>query len=145
MNVLCDRKRELSAWWAALILPLLLAGCRPSYQRDTAPVRGRVTVDGQPVTSGYVIVIPSSGRMAKGTIQADGSFIMGTYSARDGVQLGSHPVVVHPVPADESSSGSRPPAGPKIPDRYGLAGTSQLQIEVTDEGNDAWNLQLTSQ
>jgi hypothetical protein len=144
MNAMYDRKHHVFRWCAAFVLPLLLSGCRPSYQRDTAPVRGRVTVDGQPVTSGYVIVIPSSGRMAKGIIQADGSFIMGTYSARDGVQLGSHPVVVHPVPSDESSSRSRPPAGPTIPERYGLAGTSQLQIEVTDDGNDDWNLQLTS-
>jgi hypothetical protein len=145
MEAMRGRKHEVLHWCAAFALLTLLSSCRPSYQRDTAPVRGRVTVDGQPVTSGYVIVTPSSGRMAKGIIQDDGSFIMGTYSASDGVQLGSHSVVVHPVPSDESSSRSRPPTGPKIPERYGLAGTSQLRIEVTNDGNENWNLQLTSQ
>jgi hypothetical protein len=130
--------------WSAIVLGLFLStGCRASYQRETAPVCGHVTVDGQPVTSGYVVVIPTSGRMAKGIIQNDGSFIMGTYEADDGVQLGTHPVVVHPVPAEENSSRKLP--GPTIPERYGISSTSHLQIEVTEKGNENWRLDLKAQ
>jgi hypothetical protein len=133
----------LSRWSAIVVLSLLLSGCRPSYQRETAPVRGQVTVDSQPATSGYVVVVPASGRMAKGIIQNDGSFIMGTYEADDGVQLGTHPVVVHPVPAEENFSRKLP--GPTIPERYGISSTSHLQIEVTEKGNENWRLDLKAQ
>lgn len=138
-----DRKNQVLYWCIACLVPLVLSGCRPGHQRDTAPVRGRVTVDGTPVTSGFVVIIPESGRMAKGMIQSDGSFTMGTYRANDGVQLGRHPVVVHPVPADEER-GSNPLSGPTIPDHYGIAGTSGLEIEVTPDGIEDLSLELHS-
>jgi len=126
------------------LLALILSGCRPSYQRDTAPVQGHVTVDGTPLTSGYVIVVPSSGRMAKGTIQSDGSFVMGTYTANDGVPLGKHTVVVQPVPADAVGNEKLLP-GPAIPKQYEVARSSGLEIEVTPEGIDDLILELRTQ
>jgi hypothetical protein len=143
MRVFFDRQNQILFWCVACLVPLVLLGCRPGYQRDTAPVRGRVTVDGRPVTSGFVVVIPSSGRMAKGIIQSDGTFTMGTYNANDGVQLGKHPVVVHPVPADEEGD-SKQRSGPSIPAQYSIASKSGLQIEVMPDGIDDLNLELYS-
>jgi len=138
---LINRKNQI--WCVVGLLTLVLSGCRPAHQRDTAPVRGRVTLDGAPVTSGFVIVTPEIGRMAKGIIQSDGSFTMGTYNANDGVQLGKHPVVVHPVPADEGGSFKHPP-GPSIPEQYGVSSRSGLEIDVTPEGIDNLNIELRS-
>lgn len=127
----------------AAIVVLAFSACSRNYQRDTAPVNGRVTVDGIPLTSGYVIVIPESGRMAKGAIQSDGSFVLGTYAANDGVPLGRHSVVVQPVPADAVDSSKIEP-GPAIPKQYEVARSSGLEIEVTPDGIDNLNLELRS-
>ena len=126
------------AWMVAilgpLVAPLLLlagvVGCgRPAYQLETAPVHGKVTLDGEPLPSGYVVVPTARGRMASGAIQPDGSFVLTTYDEGDGVQVGTHPVVVNEVPPDEFSSVAAPQRV-SIPPRYTSAGTSGLQVEV---------------
>lgn len=121
----------------------LLAGCRPAHQLETAPVRGKVTLDGQPLASGYVMALPTRGRMARGAIQPDGSFALGTYGKADGAQIGKHPVVVTSVPSDES--GGKPPKNAKpIPKKYGTAQSSGLTVNVESSGLDEWLIELTS-
>jgi hypothetical protein len=118
-------------------------GCgRPAYQLETAPVSGRVTLDGQPVTSGYVFVVPSKGRMAKGSIQPDGTFALTTYETGDGAQVGSHSVIVTPVPRDEGFSGPR--ERNPIPAKYARAQTSGLTLDVKPDGNSEVLLELSS-
>ena len=41
--------------------------------------------------------------MASGKIQPDGTFVMTTYDEGDGVQVGTHPVIVNELPPDEFS------------------------------------------
>lgn len=122
---------------ANLIFAFLAAflGCgKPDHQLETAAVSGKITLDGAPLKSGYVFVTPSRGRMAKGTIQADGSFVLGTYSRADGAIVGTHPVTVNPIPQDEGA-GSRERVS--IPRKYTQSSTSGLTIEVkADEDNE---------
>lgn len=123
---------------AVVILTAL--GCGPpSYQLDTAPVRGTVTLDGQPLPSGYVVVPTMRGRMATGKIEPDGTFEMTTYSPGDGVQVGSQRVIVTPVPPDETAEKRVP-----IPTRYQSAGTSGLTIEVKPGEEHTLDLKLTT-
>lgn len=119
-----------------------LVGCGGGHELETAPVKGTVLLDGQPVTSGYVTIAPSRGRLARGVIQEDGAFVMGTYSKSDGVQVGSHPVTVTPVPPDEGAGGR---SRIDIPRRYGAASSSGLSIEVPSAGVDAHVIELTSE
>jgi hypothetical protein len=117
-----------------------LTGCgRPSYQLETAPVRGTVTLDGQPLPSGYVFVTTLRGRMAKGKIQPDGTFTLSTYSEGDGAQVGTQTVIVTPVPPDERAQKRVP-----IPERYGRAGTSGLTIDVKPGAENVIELKLTT-
>lgn len=75
---------------------LSAAGCGG---RDMAQVHGRVTFDGQPVTSGVVIFSPvpgnnqtEPGKSSTGDIQPDGSFQLSTYKLHDGAIVGHHRV-----------------------------------------------------
>lgn len=77
--------------------------------------------------------------MAKGTIQPDGTFTLSTYSEGDGVQVGTHSVIVTPVPPDESAVKRVP-----IPARYGRGGTSGLKIEVKSGEEHEIDLNLTT-
>lgn len=127
-----------------VVLPLMLvvAGCGPSHDAELADVQGIVTLDGQPVTAGYVYVTPSKGRLAKGAIQSDGSFVLGTYEESDGAPVGEHPVTVLPPPAVE---GAAPPSGERmIPARYAQAKTSGLVAKVDPSGTNDLQLELTT-
>lgn len=109
---------------------LLVCGCgRKAHELETSPVRGTITLDGQPVTSGYIVVPTPKGRMASARIEPDGTFVFSTYRKGDGVQVGTHPVTVNEVPRDEFSS---VPENLRvtIPERYKSAGTSGLTVEV---------------
>jgi hypothetical protein len=121
---------------------LLTAGCgRPSYQLDTAPFKGKVTLDNKPLGSGYVVFSTTRGRMSTGTIQPDGTFVMATYEEGDGAQIGTHPVMITPIPSDEFPSGQKPIP---VPVRYTKAGTSGLSAEVKPGEDNYQEFNLTT-
>ena len=129
----------------AVMLLLASIGCgRPAHELDTAAVRGKVTLDGEPLPSGYVVVPTSRGRMTSGEIEPDGTFVLTTYRHGDGAQLGTHPVVVQEVPPDEFSSGAEKRRVP-IPRRYTIAGTSGLTIDVKNDEENYAELKLTTE
>jgi len=65
-----------------------------------APVSGKVTQKGKPLTAGDVMFTPSggpegaSGHIASGQIQSDGSYTLTTFNTGDGAVLGKHKVTV---------------------------------------------------
>jgi hypothetical protein len=129
---------------AASFVACAIAGCgKPSYQLETAPVRGVVTLDGQPLPSGYVVVPTAKGHMASGKIQSDGTFVLTTYEEDDGAQVGTHPVVVNEIPVDEFSPIPKTQRV-AIPTRYTRAGTSGLQVEVKSGEDNFLELKLTT-
>jgi hypothetical protein len=74
-------------------LALVLSGC--SDGRPTrVPVSGRVTIDGQPLTKGYIFLVPEGDRAAQGRIDTDGRFTLGTFDDTDGAVVGKHRVAV---------------------------------------------------
>jgi hypothetical protein len=63
------------------------SGAKPAL----IPVKGKGTYKDHPVTHGVVAFEPDGyGRAAKGDLQSDGTFILGTYEERDGVAPGKH-------------------------------------------------------
>ena len=129
----------LSIAVASLVMAI---GCGVGHERETARVSGRVTLDGEPLSSGYVMVLPTKGRMARGAVQEDGTFVLGSYGKSDGAQIGDHPVVVTPVPSDEGGRSSQ--SNQEIPRRYHRARTSGLRLVVEPGGTDSWLIELTS-
>jgi hypothetical protein len=114
----------------AVALVLLAAlGCG----RRLYPVRGKVTYpDGRPVTEGLV-VFESEGAekpvMARGDIQADGSYQLSTFKPGDGVPAGTYHVLV--APKFDANAVDKPAKPPPFDPRYADFKTSGLKVEVT--------------
>jgi hypothetical protein len=94
--------RLLSFSWMVLALISLGAcwGCGSSEgARPTLlPVKGKVTYKGKPLTQGIVKFEPEGyGRRASGKLQADGTFVLGTFKDDDGAVVGSHQVFITDV------------------------------------------------
>ncbi|MEM8947162.1 MAG: hypothetical protein AAGD11_18455 [Planctomycetota bacterium] len=104
---------------------------------------GKVTLDGKPLPQGMVYVIPSKGRSSKALIQEDGTFVLSTYRAGDGVQVGNHAATVTALPADEGDAQSRKLRVP-VPRRYARPATSGLRIEVKAGEDNEVEFALTS-
>src|SRR5688572_28324839 len=80
--------------FSAIVLLLAASvGCGGSSTK-MAPVAGKVLLDGEPVTIGYVTTMPLAGPGAKGVIQPDGSFVLGTLTESDGASIGAHRVSI---------------------------------------------------
>jgi hypothetical protein len=68
-----------------------MVGCG---QSDLAPVIGKVIFKGDPIKKGYIVMEPSEGRSARGSI-VDGNIVdIHTYKAGDGVRIGNHKVSI---------------------------------------------------
>src|SRR5262245_39958216 len=104
----------------AVALAPLLAGCSGNGL-DLARVRGKGPYKGQPSRNGTVFFMPDEtkgtvGPPAVGSITSDGSYIMSTETAGDGVIVGSHRVGItgveeDPVAAGEVIDPEKDPAG----------------------------------
>ena len=126
-----------------LVLVAILAGCNSSYQKETAPVRGLVTLDGVPVSAGGVSFRPATGRGASGLIAADGTYTLGTYDKSDGAIVGKHKIAVSPP--DRGEEVVEPaPGSVKIPKRYHNSESSGLEFEVKAGQDNVIDLQLTT-
>jgi len=111
-----------------LVLALIVAvsGCGDQRPKRV-PVAGKVLIDGQPLTYGFIQVIPENDRAATAKIGPDGSFRLTTFEENDGCVPGHHKVAVI---ANESLN----PLTQKwhAPQKYMETGTSGLTIDVSD-------------
>ncbi|MDR0327985.1 MAG: hypothetical protein LBI05_06800 [Planctomycetaceae bacterium] len=121
-----------------LFLLALLAGCGKNVG-----LKGKVTYsdDGSPVTAG-TICFRKDGKIARGDIQEDGSFVVGFESEANGLPPGKYEVFF--TGTDKVTTtvvGTRESMGvvqdivdyqyePQIAERYKSAETSQLTFEV---------------
>lgn len=130
----------LGGRWGCLIalgiLACLAAGCGDGRPRRV-PVRGQVTIDGEPVRSGFIRLVPDDARPSVGRIEKDGSFTLTTFSKEDGSVPGTHRVAV--VAYDEST-----PATLRwlVPKKYSDHNTSGLTVDI-DGPTDALEIDLT--
>lgn len=74
------------------LVAVAFAGCDSRPER--VPVSGTVTIDGEPVEHGTIMVIPAEMRPAYGTLGPGGKFTLTTFEANDGVAPGTHKVTV---------------------------------------------------
>jgi hypothetical protein len=126
-----------------LCLALLasLGGCKPA----NGVVKGRVTLDDKPLTTGSVTFVVSKGTGVSGGIEADG-----TYTAVN-VPLGEVTVVVSgaimpTAPAGKPDPRKPPePAGPTgtVPKKYQDPKTSGLTLTV-QAGEQPFDIKLSS-
>lgn len=115
---------------------LLLIGCgdgRPTR----VPVAGKVLIDGQPLTKGFVRVVPANDRAATGAIDEEGRFRLTTFEQGDGCVPGTHPVEIIAL---ESISDTETLW--LVPKKYHQAATSGLTVTI-DGPTDDLTIELT--
>ncbi len=125
------RSRNIQLLMGYLVASVLLAvaGCGGP---DLAPVSGKITVGGQPVSRGSVTFMPdqdkgTSGKVAVGDIQADGSYSLQTFDSDDGALVGHHRVIVGGRGLEDAENMA---PDPSIPPRYANPTQSGLTAEV---------------
>ncbi len=113
------------------LLLISLVGCG-SDQVATYPVAGRVVFeDGSPVRTGTVeLESRQFGTTATGSIQNDGTFVLGTYTPNDGAAEGEHSAIVVQVIIADGSIRHTVDHGRAVPPRYGDYDTSPLTVAV---------------
>lgn len=144
-------------------------GCGPSGPK-LVPVKGIVTLDGQPLGSKTLLFIPESttgGLGAGATTKVDGSYeliavVPGTVTDQIGCPAGSYKVTVNepmfpieenlPVQGQSDQADvaigfpdpkAKKAAGPTIPPIYTSETTTTLRVTVPEGGGEA-NLELVS-
>jgi hypothetical protein len=134
-----------------LVLAIALPGCGNSGQVKVYPVKGRVMYEGKPMVGGGAIslvpVVDQPGKTAAGTIQPDGTFVLGTYTENDGSMTGEFRVVIFQETVKEgtpTADGTAPGAvststvapADRIPLIYANDRESPLQITVEPKANE---------
>ena len=118
-----------------LLACLLLSGCNSQRQVDLAPVRGQVTLDGEPVAGALIEFNPVGGnaKVSRGFTFTDGSYELTYLRKTKGAVLGKHRVRI--TTATEHAPQER------LPDRYNS--DTELSAEVT-VGNNVIDYELKS-
>ncbi len=134
---------------ALLLIPVLFGcGGASGNQRETAPVKVTLTLDGSPLADASIAFVASQDPVpASGKTDANGVAEMTTYTSGDGAVLGNHNVMVvkneltGKEAADQDSAAYDPNAtGVKvkglIPAKYSNPGTSGFVAEVKKGKNE---------
>src|SRR5262245_24571596 len=127
-----------SIWMSAALgaaCLFVLAGCDSRPAR--VPVAGKVLIDGQPLTKGFITVVPADGRPATGQIQSDGTFRLTTFDENDGCIRGTHPVAIL---ANEQITPTRMKW--LAPKKYADAATSECAVTI-DKAQGDLEIKLT--
>ena len=127
---------------------LVSAGCSKSPY-DLAHVRGKVTIDGKPLSIGKVMFAPIAqgesrevGKPAFGALQSDGSFVLTTFQDGDGAVVGEHWVTIFGPDEETDMTRVSVPAGtPKfsrlsVPQKKSVAGGRENDVEVALTSHD---------
>ncbi len=102
--------RSCVAVWSSLLLLGVASGCGGGGgEKEVIPISGKVTCNGEPVTSGSVMFVPdvdpavdgNPGKPASGALDENGEFVLTTYVKGDGVVIGKHRVSVIRNPTEE--------------------------------------------
>ena len=132
-----------AVWICALIV---LAGCSsgPDDMPELAPVRGRVTLDGQPLVDAQIIFAPvGGGQTSEARTGPNGQYELRYRQDTMGAKLGKHKVYISTyVEPEETDQGKLVGGFPeKVPKRYNENTT--LEKDVVD-GENAFDFELTS-
>ena len=139
---------KLRAYLIVALVALLAAGCG-STPYKTAPVAGRVLLDGKPLPRATVMFIPVPGPDGKSTAPSSAGLTGegGRYSLvldggkKEGAVVGKHKVVIL-LGAAASADDTKPTFHRQLPPRYNRK--TELEREVPPEGRADVDFDLKS-
>lgn len=119
-------------------------GTRVPANPTTYAVHGKVTLDGAPLTRGWVKFQPASpgkGVPAEGEIKADGSYEARAFVGQPGTTAGEYKVSIAPIsgPQEGDMTAEKLP----VPEKYLKPDTSGIQKTVSS-GDNTIDIELTS-
>lgn len=134
-----------ACWLGGLLLHATFCGC--GQRLPTYRVSGVVQFsDGRPVRSGTVeLESVAHGTAATGTIQRDGTFVLGTYRAADGAVAGEHRAIVVQLIVNDGSIQHTTDHGGRVPPRYGDYASSPLKVIVLPQAANEVSLIIDNQ
>jgi hypothetical protein len=109
-------------------------------RKPVQPVHGKVTLDGSPIANAYVVFFLANAdgktytRTADAFAEGDGTFVMSSYKAFDGVPAGTYAVTValrEPFFEPSGKMGAN-----RLPPVYADAKTTPLRVEVKTGPNE---------
>jgi hypothetical protein len=141
-------KNRLSVFLGCVLFAALLTGCGKEGPAlgQLAPVSGKVTVDGKPVTAGQVSLVPidastqTGGSASAGSIDATGGYVINT-AGKNGAPIGRYKVTVTPsmVPTGDNKM-------PTMPFNSKFTDPAKTTLIINVEANPpsgAYDLKLT--
>ena len=138
---------KLSAPLAVAVCLAAAGGCTSSGDEgfpETVPVKGKVSMAGQPLSKGSISFIPNSGRPATALIQPDGTYVLGTFKEKDGAVPGHFRVTVTATTADPNQMprpGDPPPKN-LVPKKYNRPESSGLTADVEKKDTKDFDFDL---
>lgn len=126
------------------LLALVTAGCGPGGP-DIAGVKGKVTMDGEPLADASVIFVPvAGGRPAAARTDAEGNYELNFSGGRKGTIPGMNKVqITTELGTYEGDDGKMIPARPEtVPMEYNTQST--LEVNVVDGQMNEANFDLKS-
>jgi hypothetical protein len=131
------------------VLAVGAVGCGGPYQ--TAPVSGRVTLNGQPLARASVTFQPvvsagnnNPGPGSGGFTDSDGRYTLKLIGQETrGAVVGLHKVRISLLPPDAADTDDRPKKYKQLPAKYSGKDT-KLEYEVLSGGTDSADFALTS-
>ncbi len=124
-----------------LFLPVLLAislcGCGDG-RPERVPLSGVVLIDGEPLTHGFIQVMPENARAAQSPLDSEGRFQLSTFDEQDGVVPGTHKVAV--IAVESLSAVEQKWHAPK---KYMDPDESGLTITVPEDSSEPVTLNLS--
>jgi hypothetical protein len=109
-------------------------GCQESDD-GRVPVAGHVFIDGEPLTSGTIRFVPTSGRPTSSAILADGSFELASESVHSGTAVGV-PCGKYRVQVSASEVVDDATIHWNVPARYADFRTSGLDVTISEPMDD---------
>ena len=131
-----ERLRFDQLWFLLFALVGLSGGCSEG-RPDRVAVSGRVTIDGAPLQHGSVQFVPVEGRLAGGSLDKEGHFVLTCYEIDDGVIPGKYKVrVLGTEPIGEVAQRWHAPR------KYSKIKMSGIEFDLT-EPTDSLSIELT--
>ncbi|MDG2013461.1 MAG: hypothetical protein P8J33_08150 [Pirellulaceae bacterium] len=123
------------AWLGCCVVLLITTGCKQSD--NLHPVKGKIVFeDGSPVMFGDIEFQSTLEPInARGKIQRDGTFVIGTRTGNDGALEGPHKVVIVQAITNHFNLNVVHDHGHIIAPKYTRYETSDLKVDVKPEEN----------